>query len=548
MTSPDLAKAYIVGGGIASLSTAVLLIRDGGFRGHNIRVIEELAVAGGALDGSGDPVKGYVTRGGRMFTEETYVCLWNVLQSIPSLDDPATSVKDQVWAFNDEWRGDAHARLIDRHRRILDAKNLGFNLHDRLELIRLLATPERSLGTQRIEDCFSTHFFETNFWAMWRTTFAFQNWHSAIELKRYMLRFLQEFPRIPTLGGVRRTALNQYDAVVRPLEKWLAEQGVVFEYGTRVTDVDFAEQAEERRVETLHCVRDGRPFTYSVGRSDYAFITIGSMTADSRNGDDDHAPSLVRDKRDGAWTLWENMARKAPGLGRPYAFSGNVDESKWESFTLTMRSPLLIERIVELSGDQPGTGGLMTFKDSGWLMSIVVPHPPHFAGQPEGVYTLWGYGLFVDNPGDYIDKTMALASGQEILTELMHHLGFADLLDEVRRSTTVIPVMMPYITSEFQRRDVADRPPVIPPGAKNFALLGQYVEIPDDVVFTVEYSVRGAMHAVYGLLGLKNEIPSIYHGIADPKVAMASLRTLMGSVSMRGRTPAAPTPELRAAR
>ena len=207
-----------------------------------------------------------------------------------------------------------------------------------------------------------------------------------------------------------------------------------------------------------------------------------------------------------------------------------------------MRSPLLIERIVAFSGNQPGTGGLMTFKDSSWLMSIVVPHPPHFAGQPDGVFTLWGYGLFIDNKGDYIDKPMAQASGQEILTELMHHLGFEDILDEVRRTTTVIPVMMPYITSEFQRRDVADRPLVIPQGAKNFALLGQYVEIPEDVVFTVEYSVRGAMHGVYGLLGLKNEIPPIYHGIADPKVAMASLRTLMGSASSRGRTPGGPTP------
>jgi oleate hydratase len=528
MSNTEPAKAYIVGGGIASLSTAVLLIRDGGFRGPNIRIIEELSVAGGALDGSGDPVKGYVTRGGRMFTEETYVCLWNVLASVPSLDDPTKSVKDQVWAFNEEWRGDAHARLIDRHHRVLDAKDLGFNIHDRLEVMRLLATPQRSLGTQRIEDVFSAHFFETNFWAMWRTTFAFQNWHSAIELKRYMLRFLQEFPRIHSLAGVRRTALNQYDAVVRPMEQWLTNQGVVFEYGTKVTDADFLEQADERRIEALHCTRDGRTFTQVVGRNDYAFITIGSMTADSRTGNDDQAPELVRDKRDGAWTLWENMARKAPGFGRPYAFSGNIDESKWESFTLTMRSPLLVERIAAFSGNQPGTGGLMTFKDSSWLMSIVVPRPPHFAGQPEGVYTLWGYGLFVDNKGDYIDKPMARANGQEILTELMHHLGFEEILAEVRRTTTVIPVMMPYITSEFQRRDLADRPAVIPPGARNFALFGQYVEIPDDVVFTVEYSVRGAMHAVYGLLGVKNEIPAIYHGISDPKVAFASLRTLMG--------------------
>lgn len=528
MNTADMAKAYLVGAGIASLSAAVLLIRDGGFRGSNIRILEELEVAGGALDGSGDPAQGYVTRGGRMFTEETYVCLWNVLQSVPSLDDPAKSVKDQVWAFNDEWRGDAHARLIDRDHRVLDARELGFDLHDRLELMRLLATPERILGTKRIEDCFSLHFFESNFWAMWRTTFAFQNWHSAIELKRYMLRFLQEFPRIHTLGGVRRTALNQYDSVVRPLEKWLAQHGVVFEYGTKVIDVEFAEQADGRSIVALHCAHDRRPFTYAVGQGDYAFITIGSMTADSRNGDDDHAPVLERDKRDGAWTLWENMARKAPGLGRPTAFSGNVDESKWESFTLTMRSPLLVERIVAFSGNQPGTGGLMTFKDSSWLMSIVVPHPPHFAGQPDGVFTLWGYGLLIDNMGDYIDKPMAQASGQEILTELMHHLGFEDVLDEVRWTTTVIPVMMPYITSEFSRRDLTDRPLVIPHGAKNYALLGQYVEIPEDVVFTVEYSVRAAMHGVYGLLGLKREIPAIYHGIADPKVALDALKTLMG--------------------
>jgi len=527
MSTPDLAKAYLVGSGIASLSAAVLLIRDGGFRGSNIRILEEMDVAGGALDGSGDHLTGYVTRGGRMWTEEAYVCLWDVLDTIPTLGDPAKSVKEDVWAFNSAWRSDAHARLIDREHRVLDATDLGFNLQDRLELMRLLAMPERIIGTKRIEDCFGAHFFATNFWAMWRTTFAFQNWHSAIELKRYMLRFLQEFPRIHTLAGVRRTALNQYDSIVRPVEKWLADRGVRFEYGTKVTDIDFVER-DGHRVKNIHGTRHGKEFSYGLDLHDYAFITIGSMTADSRNGDDDHPPQLVRDQADGAWRLWKTMAQKAPGFGRPSAFSGNIDESKWESFTLTMRSPVLVRRIEEFTGNRPGTGGLMTFKDSNWLMSIVVPHPPHFKGQPDSVFTLWGYGLFVDNKGDYIDKTMAEATGQEILTELMHHLGFEDILDEVRHHTTVIPVMMPYITSEFSRRDVADRPAVIPHGAKNYALLGQYVEIPEDVVFTVEYSVRSAMHGVYGLLGLERQIPAIYHGIADPKVALDALRTLMG--------------------
>ncbi|SCK20499.1 oleate hydratase [Variovorax sp. HW608] len=527
MNANEDRKAFLVGAGIGALSAAVILIRDAGFAGPNIRIIEELPVAGGALDRSGNVYSGYVSRGGRMLTEETYVCLWNVLDGIPSLDDPGTSVKAQAWSFNREWRSDAKARLIDRDRRILDASDLGFNVQDRLEVMRLLVTPERSLHARRIEDCFSSHFFETNFWAMWRTTFAFQNWHSAVELRRYMLRFLQEFPRIHTLAGVRRTPLNQYDAIVRPVERWLTERGVIFQRGTKVVDVDFVEQGSHRRVEALHAVCEGRETIYRLDPDDLALITIGSMTADARYGDDDHAPELVRDKRDGAWTLWEAMARKAPGLGRPNAFCGNVDSSKWESFTLTSRSPTLIQRIEALTGNAPGTGGLMTFKDSSWLMSIVVPHPPHFSDQPEGVYTIWGYGLFVDKKGDYIDKTMAQASGRELLSELIHHLKFEDILDEVQKSTTVIPAMMPYITSEFERRDAGDRPPVIPSGSTNFALLGQYVEIPEDVVFTVEYSVRGAMHAVYGLLQMDNEIPPIYHGIADPSVALASLRTLI---------------------
>ena len=168
-------RAYLVGGGIGSLSAAVLLIRDGGFNGSSITILEELPLPGGALDGSGSAARGYVTRGGRMFTEETYVCLWNVLSSIPSIEDPSRSVKDQVWEFNDEWRSDSRARLIDRHGHILDAKDLGFSLRDRIAIMRLLATPERMLGTRRIEDMFPPHFFATNFWAMWRTTFAFQN-------------------------------------------------------------------------------------------------------------------------------------------------------------------------------------------------------------------------------------------------------------------------------------------------------------------------------------------------------------------------------------
>ncbi len=527
-TTASQAKFYLVGGGIASMSAAVFLIRDAGVDGADIRILEERSTGGGALDASGAVLPGYVTRGGRMLEEEAYTCLWNLLDTIPTLDDASMSVKEEIWEFNKKWRSEARARLIDRDHRILDAEELGFNLRDRAELGRLLALPEHTIGARRIEDFFSEHFFASNFWAMWRTTFAFQNWHSAIELKRYFLRFAQEFPRIHTLAGVRRTRLNQYDSIVRPTMQWLADHGVITEYGTRVTDVDFATNGG-RRATRISFERDGRPGAYDLGPDDVAFITLGSMTSDTSYGDDHTVPELIRDRRDGAFTLWETIARKAPDFGRPNTFDGNVDESKWESFTLTLRDPLLLHRIEEFSGNLPGTGGLMTFRDSGWLMSIVVPHPPHFEAQPEGVYTIWGYGLLVDEQGDYVQKKMSEATGQEILTELVHQLGFKDVLDDIRKSTTVIPVMLPYITSQFARRTVRERPLVVPKGAENFAFLGQFTEIPEDVVFTVEYSVRGAMHAVYELLRVQKEVPGIYHAYAHPAVALETLKKALAA-------------------
>lgn len=525
-------KAYLVGAGIGSLAAAVFLIRDGGLKGENVHILEELPTAGGSLDGTRFPNEGYVTRGGRMLTEEAYVCLWNLLETIPSLEDPATSVKDDVWQFNAKWKSNAKARLIDKDHAIVDASDLQLNAHDRAEFARLLVMPEHMIGARRIEDFFSDHFFQTNFWYMWRTTFAFQNWHSAIELKRYCLRFIQELPRFHTLGGVRRTKYSQYDSVVRPIERWLVERGAKIEHGVRVEDADFETNGQNghggRRLERLHVTRDGEHDTIELGANDYAFLTLGSMTADATYGGDDSAPELIRDKRDGDWRLWETIAPKAPDFGRPNVFNGNVDEAKWESFTLTMLSPLLLHRIEEFSGNLPGTGGLMTFKDSGWLMSIVVPHQPHFPEQPEDVFTLWGYALLIDNEGDYVKKKFSEATGQEILTELVHQLGFEDALEEIRRTTSVITVMMPYITSQFERRQPEDRPLVVPEGSRNFAFLGQYVEVPEDVVFTVEYSVRGAMHGVYELLGIDKEIPGIYHGLLDPKVTMPVLRTSFG--------------------
>ena len=527
MINPKQAQVWLVGGGIASMAAAVFLIRDAAVPGERIHILEQLNVEGGSLDGAKSPVQqGYVTRGGRELEEEAYQTLWNLLESIPSLEDPAISVRQEFLAFNERVKSNARARLIDKDQRILDAGDYGFNTKDRIELMRVLATPEHALGARRIDEMFSEHFFQTNFWAMWRTMFAFQNWHSVIELRRYFLRLVQEFPRMHTMSGVRRTKYNQYDSIAHPLQKWLIGRGVDVHFGTRVVDIDFDQtDAAHRRAVRLVLQTQKGPSKIELGGQDVTMITLGSITADSTYGGNDTVPELVRDHRGGDWSLWNAIAGKAKDFGRPGAFL-DIDGNKWESFTLTMHGDTLLKRIIEYSKNEPGTGAMMTFVDSGWLVSIVVPYQPHFAGMPKNDYTLWGYGLFIDKKGNYVDKPMSKCTGKEILTELMHQLGFEDILDEVLACTDVTTVMLPYASAMFACRVPEDRPLVIPKGAENFAFLGQWVELPEDIVYTVEYSVHCAMHAVYKLFKVEKEIPPIYHALLDPKVGIAALESL----------------------
>src|SRR5471030_1231763 len=113
---------------------------------------------------------------------------------------------------------------------------MGFSMADRLELVKITEASEHALGSDRITDWLSPPFFSTNFWFMWQTTFAFQPWHSAVEFKRYLHRFMREFARIETLAGVKRTKYNQHDSLVRPLLAWLESKGVQFINDCFVTD------------------------------------------------------------------------------------------------------------------------------------------------------------------------------------------------------------------------------------------------------------------------------------------------------------------------
>ena len=499
-------QAFLIGGDIGSLTAAAFMVRDGGMPGSSIAILEAAPQMGGSLDGAGDAERGYSLRGGRMLTTDNYECTWDLYKSIPSLQHAGKSVFEETVEFNERHKANSMARLVDRRRARVPVTSMGFSMQDRMELLKLTNADEHALGSSAITDLLSPSFFETEFWFMWATTFAFQPWHSAVEFKRYLHRFMLEFSRIETLAGVKRTMFNQYDSLVLPLQAWLVAQGVRLITDCRVTDMDHKTVDGQFIVTALRCTRQGQSEMMTVDDGDLVFMQNGSMTDASSLGSMTSAPPALTKTDSNGWTLWETLAQGRPEFGNPAAFNSCIAQSCWESFTVTLKNSGFFDAMQRFSGNEAGTGGLVTFKDSNWLMSIVLAHQPHFANQPADVQVLWGYGLLPDRIGDFVAKPMADCNGAEILQELCGHLRFD--LDTVR-SANCIPCRMPYITSMFMPRALADRPLPVPRGSKNFAFISQFVEIPGDVVFTVEYSVRAAQTAIYQLLGLTRPIPPI---------------------------------------
>lgn len=244
-------RHYMVGGGITALSAAVLLIRDAGVPGDRITILEQQATAGGSLDGAGTTETGYLTRGGRMF-EPQFVCTLDILGSIPSVSDPGVSVRDDILAFNKQVPGSSKCRLVRHGRKAEDRLRLGLAAGEILALNRLLIATEPPLEGKKIDEWFRPPFFTTNFWTMWSTMFSFQPWHSLVEMRRYMLRFLHLLPGLTRIAGILRTRYNQYDSLIAPMVNWLTERGVIFRTGCGVADIGVAGARANRRITRLH--------------------------------------------------------------------------------------------------------------------------------------------------------------------------------------------------------------------------------------------------------------------------------------------------------
>ncbi|WP_404826317.1 oleate hydratase [Pediococcus pentosaceus] len=553
-------KAYMIGTGIANLAAGIYLIRDGGWSGNQITMfgLEKHGANDGAAvadyeqeygNQSLSNNRGYLAKGGRMLNEETYENLWDILRSVPSLDNPGQSVTDDILNFDHAHPTHDVARLMDKKNGIRnnggadDYNRMQFNNKDRYLLSKLMMMPESKedkLNDISIAEWFaeSPHIFSTNFWYMWETTFAFKKESSAMELRRYMNRMILEFSRINTLEGVTRTPYNQFESIILPMRKYLADQGVEFINNRKITAFNFKDTPlrDDIIVTGLEYedVESGETGKIEVDENDLVFDINGAITDSSSMGDFntpikenmEYAPSAA---------LWKQATEHFYNLGNPDKFFNDRAQSECMSFTVTTNNHYLVNEISRITQQEPGNA-LNTWVDSNNLLSIVVHHQPHFHAQKENETVFWGYFMFPRKNGDYVDKPVIEMTGKEMLQELLGHLSEVDRAadniinheEEIMDSiVNVIPVYMPYASALFNQRAVGDRPDVVPKNSKNLAFVSQFAEMPFDMVFTEQYSIRAAQKAVYHFMGIpESQMTPVHHYEKDPKVLLKATKTM----------------------
>lgn len=519
----DEKSAYLIGSGLAALAAACYLVRDGQMAGERIHILEKDPIPGGACDGYQYTDIGYVMRGGREM-DNHFECMWDLFRSIPSIETEGVSVLDEYYWLNKADPNYSLCRATEKQGQDAHTdKKFGLSDKAAMEIMKLFFTPDEELYNKRIDEIFDHEVLDSNFWLYWRTMFAFENWHSALEMKLYLKRFIHHVGGLPDFTALRFTRYNQYESMILPMVHYLQEHGVDFQYNTKVVNVEFDIRNGRKAARRIVLQREGREDAIDLTDNDLVFITNGGCVENSAYGSQNEPAAFNKTIREGGgWDMWRKIAAQDPSFGHPDKFCSDPEQSNWMSATVTTLDRRIVPYIEKICKRDPFsgkvvTGGIVTARDSGWLLSWTINRQPQFRNQPKDQLVIWVYGLFSDKPGDFVKKTMRECTGKEICMEWLYHLGVpvAEIADLAEHSAKTVPVMMPYITAFFMPREKGDRPNVVPDGAVNFAFLGQFAETARDTIFTTEYSIRTGMEAVYSLLDIDRGVPEVWGSTYD---------------------------------
>ena len=519
----DEKAAYLIGSGLAALAAACYLVRDGQMAGERIHILEKDPIPGGACDGYQYTDIGYVMRGGREM-DNHFECMWDLFRSIPSIETEGVSVLDEYYWLNKADPNYSLCRATEKQGQDAHTdKKFGLSDKAAMEIMKLFFTPDEELYNKRIDEIFDHEVLDSNFWLYWRTMFAFENWHSALEMKLYLKRFIHHVGGLPDFTALRFTRYNQYESMILPMVHYLQEHGVDFQYNTKVVNVEFDIRNGRKAARRIVLQREGREDAIDLTDNDLVFITNGGCVENSAYGSQNEPAAFNKTICEGGgWDMWRKIAAQDPSFGHPDKFCSDPEQSNWMSATVTTLDRRIVPYIEKICKRDPFsgkvvTGGIVTARDSGWLLSWTINRQPQFRNQPKDQLVIWVYGLFSDKPGDFVKKTMRECTGKEICMEWLYHLGVpvAEIADLAEHSAKTVPVMMPYITAFFMPREKGDRPNVVPDGAVNFAFLGQFAETARDTIFTTEYSIRTGMEAAYSLLDIDRGVPEVWGSTYD---------------------------------
>lgn len=516
-------SAYIIGTGLAGLTVAFYLVRDGQMPGNHIHLLEKLELAGGSCDGYKDVHKGFYMRGGREM-DNHFEIMWDVFRDVPSIETPNVSVLDEYYWLNKHDPNYSLCRAtVNKGEDAHTDKLFKLDKDSAMALSQLFITPEVNLEDKKISDVLPESFWETNFWLYWQTMFAFQKWSSALEMKRYLCRYVHHIDGLPDFSALRFTKYNQYESMILPLIEYLKKHDVDVQFGMDVKNVVIEEADGKKTAKELIYVKDNKEQSIPLTADDLVFITNGCCTDTSSYGDQTHAPDLshIVNGKGESWDLWKNIAKQAKHdeYGHPDVFCSDTEATNWMSATVETSNEDIIQHIINICKRDPRagkvtTGGIVTVKDSvdNWFLSWTINRQPQFRFQNKDAVLVWLYALHTDTEGNYIKKAMRDCTGEEICQEWLYHIGMDEnkIKDYSENACNTTTCFMPYINAFFQPRKNVDRPKVVPEGAVNFAFIGQFAETPRDTIFTTEYSMRTGMESVYTLLNVDRGVPEVW--------------------------------------
>ncbi|MFC4284273.1 oleate hydratase [Catenibacterium sp. GCM10023432] len=516
-------SAYIIGTGLAGLTAAFYLVRDGQMPGNHIHLLEKLELAGGSCDGYKDVHKGFYMRGGREM-DNHFEIMWDVFRDVPSIETPNVSVLDEYYWLNKHDPNYSLCRAtVNKGEDAHTDKLFKLDKDSAMALSQLFITPEADLEDKKISDVLPESFWETNFWLYWQTMFAFQKWSSALEMKRYLCRYVHHIDGLPDFSALRFTKYNQYESMILPLIEYLKKHDVDVQFGMDVKNVVIEEVDGKKTAKELIYVKDNEEQSIPLTADDLVFITNGCCTDTSSYGDQKHAPDLshIVNGQGESWDLWKNIAKQAKHdeYGHPDVFCSDTEATNWMSATVETSNEDIIQHIMNICKRDPRagkvtTGGIVTVKDSvnNWFLSWTINRQPQFRSQNKDTVLVWLYALHTDTEGNYIKKAMRDCTGEEICQEWLYHIGMDEskIKDYSENACNTTTCFMPYINAFFQPRKNVDRPKVVPEGAVNFAFIGQFAETPRDTIFTTEYSMRTGMESVYTLLNVDRGVPEVW--------------------------------------